>query len=81
MARSSKLLAALDAHKGRDHDHERQVKLQKDAAKRKRNRAVKETSNEEMAESKILGSGKGEIHPGSRALGVNGDLCGQFEPP
>ncbi|MCJ1403730.1 rRNA-processing protein and EBNA1-binding protein ebp2 [Xylographa trunciseda] len=36
MARKSKLLAALDAHKGRDYKLERQKTLQKNAEKRKR---------------------------------------------
>ena len=35
MAKKSKLLAALDAHKGRDYQAEKQKKLQKQAAKRK----------------------------------------------
>lgn len=36
MVRKSKLLAALDAHKGKDYQHEKQKKFQKQAAKRKR---------------------------------------------
>ena len=36
MAKKSKLLSALDAHQGRDHQLERQKKLQKKAAKKKR---------------------------------------------
>ena len=35
MAKKSKLLAALDAHKGRDYKVEKQKKLQKQAAKKK----------------------------------------------
>ena len=35
MAKKSKLLAALDAHKGRDYKLEKQKKLQKQAAKKK----------------------------------------------
>lgn len=81
MARSSKLLAALDAHKGRDYNHERQVKLQRNAAKRKRNQPVNKISNDEMAESRILGTGNGENHPGGKAQKVNGHLCGHFELP
>lgn len=36
MVKKSKLLAALDAHKGKDYQHEKQKKFQKQAAKRKR---------------------------------------------
>lgn len=39
MSRKSKLLAALDAHKGRDYQAEKQKKLQKQAAKRKAEKA------------------------------------------
>lgn len=35
MVKKSKLLAALDAHKGKDYQHEKQKKFQKQAAKRK----------------------------------------------
>ena len=35
MAKKSKLLAALDAHKGRDYELKKQKKLQKQAAKKK----------------------------------------------
>ncbi|KAH8696203.1 eukaryotic rRNA processing protein EBP2-domain-containing protein [Talaromyces proteolyticus] len=40
MAKSSKLLLALDAHKGRDYEKERQKKLAKAAEKRKGKKAV-----------------------------------------
>ncbi|MCJ1281583.1 rRNA-processing protein and EBNA1-binding protein ebp2 [Xylographa opegraphella] len=40
MARKSKLLAALDAHQGKDYKLEKQKSLQKDAAKRKRIKAA-----------------------------------------
>ncbi|MCJ1376959.1 rRNA-processing protein and EBNA1-binding protein ebp2 [Xylographa soralifera] len=40
MVRKSKLLAALDAHKGKDYKLEKQKALQKDAAKRKRIKAA-----------------------------------------
>lgn len=36
MVKKSKLLSALDAHKGKDYQHEKQKKSQKQAAKRKR---------------------------------------------
>lgn len=36
MVKKSKLLAALDAHKGRDYHHEKQKKFQKQAATRKK---------------------------------------------
>lgn len=42
MAKKSKLLSALDAHKGRDFEKERQKKLQKAAEKRKRSKAAEE---------------------------------------
>ncbi|KAL8695781.1 MAG: hypothetical protein Q9224_003167, partial [Gallowayella concinna] len=38
MAKKSRLLSALDAHKNLDHSLERQKKLQKQAAKRKRSK-------------------------------------------
>ncbi|KAL8655167.1 MAG: hypothetical protein Q9226_003160, partial [Calogaya cf. arnoldii] len=38
MAKKSKLLSALDAHKNVDHDLQKQKKLQKQAAKRKRSK-------------------------------------------
>lgn len=40
MVKKSKLLTALDAHKGRDYEAERQKKLQKQAAKRKADKSV-----------------------------------------
>ena len=43
MARKSKLLAALDAHKGRDFMLEKQKKLQKQAEKRKRLKTVEKS--------------------------------------
>lgn len=42
MVKKSILLSALDAHKGRDFDKERQKKLQKAAAKKKRTKAAAE---------------------------------------
>lgn len=39
MAKKSKLLAALDAHKGRDFKLEKQKKLQKQADKRKKSKS------------------------------------------
>lgn len=42
MAKKSKLLAALDAHKGRDYKLEKQKKLQKQAAKKKRSHPTQE---------------------------------------
>lgn len=49
MAKKSKLLAAFDAHKGRDYRLEKQKKQQKLAAKRKRTKAPE--SNPEEKES------------------------------
>ena len=42
----SKLLAALDAHRGRDHKLEKQKKLQKQAAKRKKSKGPESNSEE-----------------------------------
>lgn len=39
MAKKSKLLAALDAHKSRDYEVEKQKKFQKQAEKKKRSKA------------------------------------------
>ena len=50
MARKSKLLSALDAHKGRNFELERQKKLQKAAEKKKKKR--KEEEEEEKQRSK-----------------------------
>ncbi|WEW61009.1 rRNA-processing protein EBP2 [Emydomyces testavorans] len=47
MVKKSKLFNALDAHKGRDYDKERQKKLQKAAAKRKRLKAEKQAGENE----------------------------------
>lgn len=46
MAKKSKLLAALDAHKGRDYKLEKQKKQQKQAAKKKRTKAARSISEE-----------------------------------
>ena len=55
MPKKSKLLSALDAHKGRNYALEHQVKLQKAAAKRKRSRAEKEAEerDEEDVEQSV----------------------------
>lgn len=50
MAKKSKLLAALDAQKGRDHNLERQKKLQKQAVKRKRVNSEPQDTEEEDEE-------------------------------
>lgn len=47
MAKKSKLLAALDAHKGRDYKLEKQKKLQKQAEKGKMSKVSKDTSDSE----------------------------------
>lgn len=47
--RKSKLLAALDAHKGIDHKLERQKKLQKQAAKKKRLSQRPEDSHDDIS--------------------------------
>lgn len=48
MAKKSKLLAALDAHKGRDYSLEKQKKLQKQAVKRKKARSRTEITEAEI---------------------------------
>jgi len=45
MAKKSKLLAALDTHKGRDYKLEKQKKLQKQAGRRKKSRPQPQQSN------------------------------------
>ncbi|KAJ9402563.1 hypothetical protein DTO282F9_759 [Paecilomyces variotii] len=52
MVKKSKLLLALDAHKGRDYEAERQKKLVKAAEKRKAKKAKKEEDGEETDEKK-----------------------------
>ena len=47
MARKSTLLAALDAHKGKDYKLEKQKSLQKAAAKRKRIKAAAQKSTDD----------------------------------
>lgn len=44
MVKKSKLIAALDAHRGRDHRLEKQKKLQKRAIKKKRSKSLAQTS-------------------------------------
>jgi rRNA-processing protein EBP2 len=60
MAKKSKLLAALDAHKGRNYELERQKGLQKKAEKRK-NAQVAATSLEDEAlfKDNVQGNGSG----------------------
>nr|KMM71876.1 rRNA processing protein Ebp2 [Coccidioides posadasii RMSCC 3488] len=56
MVKKSKLLNALDAHKGRDFDKERQKKLQKAAEKKKRLRAERQKEENEVDnEEKVNG--------------------------
>ena len=47
MAKKSKLLAALDAHKGRDYNLENQTQLQKQAERRKKSKVSKDASDAE----------------------------------
>ena len=58
MAKKSKLLAALDAHQGRNYKVEKQKKLQKQAAKKIRTKApgsiVEEKENAEVQANSIL---------------------------
>ena len=58
MAKKSKLLAALDAHQGRDYKLEKQKKLQKQAAKKIRTKApgssLEEKENAEVQANSAL---------------------------
>ena len=47
MAKKSKLLAALDAYKGRDYKLEKQKQLQKQAERRKKSKVSKDASESE----------------------------------
>ena len=58
MAKKSKLFAALDAHKGRDYQAEKQKKQHKQAEKRKRMKKVK--AHEEEKEN-LTGSVNGAV--------------------
>ena len=60
MAKKGKLLAALDAHKGRDYKLEKQKKLQKQAERRKRLKTVEQVSGSDNADengAKVTGEG------------------------
>ncbi|KAL9131830.1 MAG: hypothetical protein Q9217_000357 [Psora testacea] len=57
MAKKSKLLAALDAHRGRDHKLEKQRKLRKQAEKRKRSGAGQANLEEENGNIKVATNG------------------------
>lgn len=59
MARKSKLLAALDAQQGRDHNLEKQKKFQKQAVKRKK--AHPQTSNKTAAEIQAEGGAQVDV--------------------
>ena len=57
MAKNSKLLAALDSYKGRNHQIERQKYLQKQARKRKRSRArLADSEEKENVDEAINGT-------------------------
>ena len=44
MAKKSKLLAALDAHKGKNHKREHQKKLQKEAEKKRKSKQIPDST-------------------------------------
>ncbi|EFW19416.1 rRNA-processing protein and EBNA1-binding protein ebp2 [Coccidioides posadasii str. Silveira] len=78
MVKKSKLLNALDAHKGRDFDKERQKKLQKAAEKKKRLRAErqkeeKEVDNEEKVNGPEDSSNVNEEKQDTAAVTKKGD--------
>ena len=60
MVKKSKLLAALDAHKGRNYELERQKALQKKAEKRKKAKvAAQSLDDEELDDGDAQGNGSG----------------------
>lgn len=71
MGEKRKLLAALDAHKGRNLKLERQKKLQKQAEKRKRSRQRQEVLDEENVSDGD--DGEAEINEVGEEERVNGD--------
>lgn len=54
MAKKSKLFAALDAHKGRDYEKERQKKLAKAAEKKKKAQKGETKEDEEVCFLSIM---------------------------
>ncbi|GFF34650.1 hypothetical protein IFM58399_03947 [Aspergillus lentulus] len=60
MPKRSKLLQALDAHKGRDYDAEKQKKLVKAAEKRKATKTTKSGDDENKEEETVETNGKAE---------------------
>lgn len=58
MPKRSKLLQALDAHKGRDYDAEKQKKLVKAAEKRKATKTTKSGDDENKEEETVETNGK-----------------------
>ena len=67
MAKKSKLLSALDAHKGRSFKLEKQKKLQRAAEKRKHLKTVEQEEDESTAESDAEA---GQSETGGAALQV-----------
>jgi len=60
MPKSSKLLSALDAHKGRDYEQEKQKKLVKSANKRKREQQEGKNEIEATTDATPNGKTRGE---------------------
>lgn len=60
MAKKSKLLAALDAHRGRDHKLEKQRKQQKQAEKRKKSRKAQEPLHLDEDGGNVITNGTAE---------------------
>jgi rRNA-processing protein EBP2 len=58
MVKRSKLLQALDAHKGRDYDAEKQKKLAKAAEKRKSTKKTNTGDDENKEEETVETNGK-----------------------
>lgn len=61
MVKKSKLLSALDAHKGRDYDAEKRKKQVKAAEKRKRKRV--EDHDPDLADEFAIVEGKSQSEP------------------
>ena len=83
MAKKGKLLSALDAHKGRDYELERQKKLQKHGVKKKRKRGSKEDHvTEDLRDGQIQVSHEGEGPITAQALHSGlGQICDGIPAP
>lgn len=74
MARKGKLLAALDAHKGRDYEAEKRKKQLKNAEKRKRKRAEAEDDNDGEEKEPSLELANGNTKSEVQEKSADGDF-------